>query len=138
VAKVNVKATHGRQPPCFLCVGAFQPAVWQGLASSFCPGRESPGPQYTSAILLRTPSSKQNRRQISLGASCVVRPPSPQDPQGAMLLGWGFGGEGEEIGQELFYDLDFKIYRVLLCRLEVFAARNQVIEFTFIVLLIDL
>ena len=55
-----------------------------------------------------------------------------------MLLGWGFGGEGEEIGQELLYDLDFKIYRVLLCRLEVFAARNQVIKFTFIVLLIDL
>lgn len=60
------------------------------LASSFCPGRESPGPQYTSAILLRTPSSKQNRRQISPGASCVVRPPSPQDPQGPKMMPGSF------------------------------------------------
>lgn len=60
------------------------------LASSFCPGRESPGPQYTSAILLHTSSSKPNRRQISPGASCVVRPPSPQDPQGPKVMPGSF------------------------------------------------
>ena len=95
----HVKATHGHQPSCFLR-GAFRRSdlLWQGLASSFCPGRESPGPQYTSAILLHTSSSKPNRRQISPGASCVVRPPSPQDPQGPMLLGWAMR---EEIGQAI-------------------------------------
>eukprot|EP00435_Cladocopium_sp_Y103_P038843 s3120_g10.t1 len=60
------------------------------LASSICPGRDSPGPQYTSAILLHTSSSKQNWRQISPGASCVVRPPSPQDVQGPKMMPGSF------------------------------------------------
>ena len=46
------------------------------LASTFL-GRESP-PQYTSAKLLRTSSSKRSRG-MSPGPSCMVRPPSPGD-----------------------------------------------------------
>ncbi|CAK9095238.1 Calcium-dependent protein kinase 27 [Durusdinium trenchii] len=47
------------------------------LASTFL-GRDSP-PQYTSAKLLRTSSSKRSRG-MSPGPPCVVRPPSPKDP----------------------------------------------------------
>eukprot|EP00434_Breviolum_minutum_P018279 symbB.v1.2.016127.t2/scaffold1221.1/size130907/3 len=47
------------------------------LASSF-QGRDSPLPQYTSAILLRSSSSKRSRG-MSPGPSCMVRPPSPID-----------------------------------------------------------